>query len=437
MQLKIRRKSKSANVIYGMLLFVLFERLLESIGFPHSMIFLLDAANLYLLMNMLVCRKLNYIFTTKMVKIHLLIFIVATIMALFNGVGITLIIWALRNLLRFYIFFGACISYLGQEDVIEFYVLLEKLFYVNIGFIFIQYLIGYRQDYLGGLFGTETGANAFSNVFMLLVCSYTVARWFEKKEKIQKTALIVLLSLFISIITETKIFLIEIIIIVVLNAVVIGILEKKYKALVKGTLITIIVVGGVIIGAKYIAKMYPNLSNSNFLSVEGVKYILTRESGYTGYGDLNRLTAITSINKLDYYNSSYLHQLFGIGLGGAEYSSSSTALQSAFYSRYAYLHYYWFSHAWMYLECGYVGLIGYILGLLSNIPSGVKIIRRWKRNMLDMSAVVTGVVISTMTIILYIYNQSLRVESAYLIYFAFSAIFIGGKEVHENRKDIC
>ena len=94
------------------------------------------------------------------------------------------------------------------------------------------------------------------------------------------------------------------------------------------------------------------------MSVEGLTYILTRESGYTGFGDLNRLTAITSINRLGLFQSSLLNQILGLGLGGAEYSAGISFLQSAFYRSYEYLHYYWLSHAWMYIECGYLGLIG-------------------------------------------------------------------------------
>jgi hypothetical protein len=160
-----------------------------------------------------------------------------------------------------------------------------------------------------------------------------------------------------------------------------------------------------------------------------------RESGYTGSGDLNRLTAITSINKLEFFKESFTHRLFGIGLGGAEYSSSSAFLQSIFYRQYQYLHYYWFSHAWMYLECGYIGLIGYIFGFFSNVLVGIKVIRSMKRSYKDTSAVMTGVILSIMTALLYIYNQSLRLEAAYMLYFTFAAIFIEKRELNATTQN--
>jgi hypothetical protein len=265
---------------------------------------------------------------------------------------------------------------------------------------------------------------------MLIICTYTIASWFEKKISTYKAGGIVLSALVIAVITETKIFLFEIVIIVILTSVLIAVIEKRYQALFKGMIITIVVGVGIIWGAKYIAQLYPNISNSDFLSIEGLKYILTRESGYTGSGDLNRLTAITSINKLDFFKESFAHRLFGIGLGGAEYSGSSHLLQSTFYNQYQYLHYYWFSHAWMYLECGYIGLIGYIFGFFSNALVGIKVIRSMKKSQKDTAAVMTGVILSIMTALLYIYNQSLRLEAAYMLYFTFAVIFIERRELN-------
>ena len=86
----------------------------------------------------------------------------------------------------------------------------------------------------------------------------------------------------------------------------------------------------------------------------------------------------------------------------------------------------------MYIECGYLGLIGYMLGFFSIVPTGVKIVRMLKKRGLDASVVVTGMVISILTLLLYIYNQTLRLEAAYLIYFVFAGIYVKGKELKIN-----
>lgn len=438
MSLSIRMSSKlnSRITIKFMLVFICLERAIEMVGIPHSIIFLLDLLNIYLLLNIVVSHGAGKIIKNRMVQIHLIVFLITISVALFNGVGVLLIIWALRNLLRFYIFFGACLIYLKQNDVQSIYGLLEKLFYLNIVLVVLQYIRGYRGDFLGGIFGITTGANAYSNVFLLLVCTYNIAKLFEKKEKPVKVILLILLSFILCILTEIKVFFFEIVLIVVLNVVIIGIVERKYKVLIKGFVIAVLVVVCVFFSAGFIAKMYPSVSNSEFLSIEGLKYILTRETGYTGLGDLNRLTAIGSLNKLPYFKEAFSHRFFGMGLGAAEYSNSSILLQSSFYTQYGHLHYYWFLHAWMYIECGYLGLFGYLAGFFANIPFGIKTIRQRKKLMLDTSSVVGGIVLVIMTVMLYIYNQSLRLESAYLLYFAFAAIFIGGKEVYEKKLSI-
>lgn len=432
LRIGIKKKKQTTNCIFFMILFVIFERILESFGVPHSVIFLLDIANVYLFMNLCVGHKVQWIFSTGFVKTHIFIFTVGFVVALLNGVSLQLIIWAMRNLLRFYVFFGACVAYLNGKDVDDFYELLAKLFYFNVVILLVQYMMGYRGDFLGGLFGTATGANTYNNVLQIIVCTYFVSRWFEKREGAKQPILIIILSLFISVLTETKVFLFEVVLIIGLSVVMIGIVERKYKVLAKGVLIGGLAVLGVFFGARYIATLYPSLSNSDFMSVEGLTYILTRESGYTGFGDLNRLTAITSINRLGLFQSSLSNQILGLGLGGAEYSAGISFLQSAFYRSYEYLHYYWFSHAWMYIECGYLGLIGYMLGFFSIVPTGVKIVRMLKKRGLDASVVVTGMVISILTLLLYIYNQTLRLEAAYLIYFVFAGIYVKGKELKIN-----
>ena len=426
------KKKQTTNCIFGMILFVIFERLLESVGVPHSIIFLLDIANLYLFANLLVEYKLHRLFTASIVKIHFIIFALGIIVAILNGVKPQLIIWSIRNFLRFYIFFMACVIYLNDKDIDIFYELLTIFFYINIIILLIQYAMGYRGDFLGGLFGTQTGANTYNNILQLILCTFYISHWFEKKSGAVKAILVIISSLLISIITETKVFLFELVLIIGLSVLVIGIVERKYKVLVKGFLIGIIAACGIILSAKYIAILYPSLSNSDFMSVKGLIYILTRESGYTGSGDLNRLTAITSINKLEYFQSNLLHQLFGLGFGSAEFSSKISFLQSVFYKNYQYLHYYWFSHAWMYIECGYLGLIGYMFGFFSNIPIGIKVVRLLKWYGKDTTAVITGIVISIMTLLLCIYNQTLRIEIAYLLYFVFAGIYIKGKALRIN-----
>ena len=422
-------KIKVTKIIYIMIIFVCIERLLETIGFPHTTIFILDFLNLILFWFLCKGEGLNEIIKHNMVKIHLLLFIVSIINSLLNGTNILLILWAIRNLWRFYVFFGACIYYLKFKDIIRIYNYLEVIFFINLSIIIFQYIIGIRGDYLGGIFGTFAGANAYNNIFMIIINSYIISKMFENQEWTLKTIIIVLISIMISVISETKVFLFEIVIIIAISAIITGVINKKYKVICKGFVVTIFALSAVLFGAQIIAKMFPSRSNMNFLSIDGLRYILTRESGYTGYGDLNRLTAISSLNKIPVFYDNTFRQIMGLGLGAGEYSETIRILQSPFYLQYNYLHYYWLSIAWMYIECGYVGVFLYMFGFISNIPKGINVIRKKTLNKSYSPCVISGIIMSFMTLILFIYNQSLRIESAYLIFFALSAITIGDKEI--------
>lgn len=430
---KIPKKYTAKIIIKFMIYFVCFERLLESMGLPHSIMFILDGCNILLLLSLMYGKQMKCIVSSRMIKIHIIIFFIAFVVALSNDVKVILILWSLRNLVRFYIFFGACVAFLTPKDVTEIMTSFEKIFWFNFFILLFEFTLGFRADYLGGIFGTATGSNAYSNIFIIIVCTYISVRFFEKKEKIIKFMSIIIASLFFAILTETKILFFEIAVILFFIIVIISIIEGKYRTLLSGTIITMLVAILIIVGAKKLADLYPSLSNSGMLSIEGLKYILTRESGYSGVGDLNRLTAITSINKLNEFKS-LTTRIFGMGLGSSEYSSSITSLQSDFYQEYSYLHYYWFSHAWMYLECGYLGISGYLLGFLANISSCIENIRKTHRFHCDSTFFVLGTVFSLLTLMLYIYNQSLRLECAYIVYFIFSVIYIEEKGLNGRNK---
>lgn len=420
MKVKIPAKLDSKLMIYLMILFVCLERLLESVGFPHSIIFLLDGMNAFLFMNLLQQKKYSLGKSDFIILFHVMIILISIFISIIYQVKPVLVLWGLRNYLRFYIFYEACKKFLVKEDLIHIYRLLKKLFYLHMIVFTSQYLFGYRGDYLGGIFGTATGANAYCNIFYIIICSYEVVLWFEKKEKFNIVFLIIGFSIISSALCEMKIFFVEIIMIVGIVFFIVCFIEKKYSIFLKG--IFFIIIGLIVLwfGFQQMIKLYPNFAD--FFTIKGFLYHTTRDSGYSGVGDLNRLTAIKTINSKIFTESRWI-RMIGMGLGSTEYSSSINILISNFYCKYEYLHYYWFSHAWMYLECGYVGLIGYITGFILNGFKGMKAVGRLQSNDDDAIFIITGTVLLFMTVLLYMYNQSLRLECAYLLYFSFAAIF--------------
>lgn len=423
---------KTKNLIYFELLFLCVIRLVESAGVPHFFVFICDVINLLIFINLIHRKSLGSLLRNPLVHLQLVWLIVGVIVAFFSGVNLLLVFWSLRNLFRFLIFFGACIKYLSCDDVLKLFSYFEKLFLVNCLIVVIEYFLGFRQDALGGIFGTESGANAYNNVFLILICSYHIAQLFERKGSRARSIFFILLSIGIAILSEIKLFLFELLLIIVVNAILIAVIQKKHKAVLRLTGFVVLGVALVFISANLIAKLYPNLSNNNFLTIEGLRYILSRTSGYSGSGDINRLTAFSMINNLPEF-STISSKIFGLGLGSAEYSTSWSIMNSPFYLAHNSMHYYWFSHAWTYIEGGYVGTAFYLLSFIATIFSGVRILKRCHG---DTYMIISGITVLFVTFMLYVYNQSLRMESAYFIYFAISMIYLVEKEMQGKQHAI-
>lgn len=145
-------------------------------------------------------------------------------------------------------------------------------------------------------------------------------------------------------------------------------------------------------------------------------------NGYTNSGDLNRLTAVQKIYSM-FFRGDRVHSLFGFGLGSCDYSNFSF-LQSAFYKKYEYLHYRWFSHSWVYLEQGSVGLI-LLISFFVSIAVYIIGKRKQNRNIYDL------MVFSFLPTCLIglIYNNALEMETAYIIALMCALPFIAQKQV--------
>ena len=63
------------------------------------------------------------------------------------------------------------------------------------------------------------------------------------------------------------------------------------------------------------------------------------------------------------------------GIGSAEYSKSNEMLTSTFYNQYGYLHYQYFTHAFVFIETGLLGLISYLMIFISSLKRGIKVLK--------------------------------------------------------------
>lgn len=397
----------------GMVLCFLF--LIDNFGLPAITKYIMDIVWIILLIAILFSRrKVAYI------NLHrnwiLLFFFYVLVTLMINHQSFSLFMWGMRNNFRFYVFFLACALFLRKKDIHR--VLKTMLFFYYVNFLlclYQYYFLGFTQDRLGGIFGTQAGCNGYTNLFLVIICAYEILSYVYKKTGFIKCFFLVACGCYVAVLSELKIFFVELIIITLL---VILFAKFSWRKL-------ILIIGGVcvlILAINILYEIFPQWRN--FFTVSSIYNNISNTRGYTGAGDLNRLSAISSINQIFFRNNTPLH-FIGYGLGSCEFSSNFEFLVSHFYSVYLRFHYVWLSNAWMYLETGYIGLIffngffiiGFIVGRKTKPESAEEHI-----------AVNLARITSICCIIIAIYNVSLRMECGYLAYFVLSIPLIIQKE---------
>ena len=95
-----------------------------------------------------------------------------------------------------------------------------------------------------------------------------------------------------------------------------------------------------------------------FFLPKGIWEEVTQKSGYSGQGDLNRITAVRYIFVHIFHGG--IQSAIGFGLGNCDYSSFEFLI-TPFYQMYESLHYMWIHVAFLFLELGFIGLILYMV----------------------------------------------------------------------------
>jgi hypothetical protein len=404
---KITIRKRKANYIYFIMYFIMIVMFLRSeLGFPSLITYSIDVVNLILMLYLL---KIKYDKNTKIFRNYVLVFLlyVCLGLVLFRQSKI-LFLWGLRSNFRYYIFFIACALMLDREDCTRILDFFKKMLVVNAFVCTFQYFIlGYHRDILGGLFGSASGCNGYMNIFMIIAISYAAVQYLREEIPFGEVAILTLLSVYISILSELKVFFVELLIIFIIASITTRFSFKKLGIIT----ISLVALSAIAWG---LPKIYPEWSE--LFSVNGIIENLTSEGGYTGQGDLNRLTAIASINA-KFSNMTSTRLWFGTGLGSWEYSDTFDFLTSTNYLTHSLTHYAWISYAWIYLELGYIGLFffGGFFVLSGVFSRKIKSIDNHDKVLLD-----TAFIMAFLAIILAIFNVSLRMESGYHVYFVLS-----------------
>ncbi|MBE6737636.1 MAG: hypothetical protein E7566_03140 [Ruminococcaceae bacterium] len=388
-----------------------FGLLIDMAGLPTFVRFTLDFA-LVALIGIMMARA------DKRIKRRLLplilLFTVFTLFLfvsyLFTYQSVFYFIWGFRNNFRFIFAFFAFITFMDYDDAEQYLKIFDILFWVNLPICLIQfYLLGYKQDYLGGLFGTSVGCNVYLNVFLCTVCAKSLIYFLSKKEKLVSLLLKLFASFFIGALSELKFFYIEFIVILCIVTLITKFSWKKVLVIVLGLI-------GMVIGVSILIRIFPEYVGQ--FTLELLYESAASDKGYTSSGDINRLSAISTISK--HLFSEKYHYFIGYGLGNCDLSSISV-FNTPFYESHSDVNYNWFSHAFMYLETGYIGLILY-LGLF--ILFFVCARKSLKDGYADVLHCQLAMTVSLLCLLFAVYNASLRTDAAYMIFFILALPFI-------------
>ncbi len=414
MIIKIRKRSQNKILIWILFAGAFFlAPVIQFFHFPSFTKYILDITWFLLLMTMLFKKKQHISREACILKRFIIMFFVLTVIVyLFNFQSIFYYLWSFRNNFRGYVIFMAAVYYFNQDDISDIFKFLNLMFYTNTIIMVIQFgVLGYKQDNLGGIFGVETGCNAYINIFFCIILVINYVAYFRKEINLGSFIFKACILLILSGMAELKFFYIEFVVLIVVGFFVV---KGQIKKL-------LICVGGILIlslGLNTIRSVFPDIEMG---VMELIDYA-TSTKGYTSSGDLNRLFFFSQVDSL--FLTTPLLRIFGLGLGNCDYATGISFLTSPFAEMYQdRLHYGWMSTAFMYLEAGYMGLI-FLFGFFILICIFCYVKHKRESNVQSKDYYSIGFLLGIVAIMNGFYNISLRIESCYIIYLLLAVPFI-------------
>ena len=414
MVIKIRKRSQNKILIWILFAGTFFlAPIIQFLHFPNFTKYLLDITLGLLVITMLFKKKKQISKESDFLKKFIVTFFFLTmIVYLFNYQSFLYYLWSFRNNFRGYIIFVAAIYYFDKNDISDIFKFLNVMFYINTIIMLIQFIVlGYKQDNLGGIFGVETGCNAYINMFFCIILVIDYVGYFQRKVKLTTFIFKACVLLILSGMAELKFFYIEFVALMVIGFFVVKGQVKKF----------LICIGGLAIlgiGLNTIRSVFPNIEMG---VTQLIEYAMSTK-GYTSSGDLNRLFFFSQVNEL--FLTTPLRRIFGLGMGNCDYATGIPFLTSPFATMYQdRLHYGWMSTSFMYLEAGYLGLF-FLFGFFAIICILCYIRSKTEVDLKSKYYYKIGVLIGIVAIMNGMYNISLRIESCYIIYLVLAIPFI-------------
>lgn len=416
-----RRELPQWLAIYVLVIPFCLSFLMDFLNFPSFIKYTVDIAWLILLMFLFVGKV---IILKRNITALLVIaggwFLYVSLVYLFNYQSIFYYLWGIRNNFRFYIAFAAFATFLDYDDIFSSLKFIDLLFWINVPVSLFQFFVlGYRQDYLGGIFGVERGCNAFSTILFLVVVAKSLLMYFEGSENTIVCFLKSGFSLTIAAMAELKFYFILFILLMIISILMTKFSWRKLLALF--AVAVLMMFAGSILTVVFGAH--------EKLTFERIVELVTSDN-YATAEDLGRFTALPKISKniLTEWHS----KVFGMGIGNCD-TSAFAICNTPFYKTHENMHYSWFSSAFIFLETGYLGLTVNLSFYVAVLLLTIKKLKLQHGNKLFCQI---GLIFSIICLILTFYNSALRKEVGYIAYFALALPFVSESSVKNNRNGL-
>lgn len=424
LKLKIRKRSQPEWLVWMLAFFPFaFGFLFDLLPLPSVIKYAADAAWVLLTVLTVINLSKQNVTMTKEIKtasLWVLVFLIYTfIVYIFNFQSPFYYLMGVRNNFRFYFAFMAFAVFLTEDDITSSLKIFDVLFWVNAATMLVQYFIlGYKQDLLGGIFGTSPGCNGFVNIFFIIICAKSIVGFLNKEEKTQvmlgKCATALLFAAF----AEIKFFYVEFIAIIVVAVLISGNSWRKILVIIGG-------IAAVIVFVNILITLFPY-----FAEINSLELLFESQSRYSGVETVGRINAISTVS--DRFLETTVQKLTGLGLGNCD-TSTISLFNTPFYEEYGYIRYFWFSTAHITLETGFIGFSLFVGFFVINFISSLIFIAKKDEY---KSIARLAAVVAFCSILVVVYNSSLRTEAAYMIYFVLAlpfAVFKNSSEVSSSE----
>lgn len=408
-------------LVYFVFFFTLFT---ESVLLPSALSFcryINDVA--VLLLFVLSLGRIKNTFETlkcKQVLYCIVIFTFASVFsAIINLTPVNMFVWGARNTFRGIVFFIACVCYLDGIDLNKIFKILFWVQIVNFLSAILQFaFLGLSGDSMGGIFGA--GSNVSLGAFNALVYVYFFIAYVKGKENFLRTAIMFFSSIIITALAEEKFGILFCAFTLIITMFVKGDGKRKFYLFVS-VLLTLFL-GLILLGALYPDSLKKLLSIKELFSYSKATY----DEGYM----IPRLGGVAYISE-KFFKGDPLKILFGLGLGNCD-TSQFSFFQSEFYSLYGHYNYRWFSHQWIFLEGGLVGLCCFLSIFVVGFICMIKRLKNLKRS----SAVycLVGAIMAFYSCVTVWGSSLIKTDFSYVVYFAFAVGIISLKPVVLMKK---